>query len=96
MGLRDMKQLEAVVYGRVQGVSFRYYTKREALRLGVTGWVANRRDGTVKVVAQGSAEALAQLIQFLHQGPSMAVVDKVKTNWVEATGSFTQFNVRWL
>jgi acylphosphatase len=91
-----MKQLEAVVHGQVQGVSFRYYTKREALRLGVTGWVANQRDGTVKVVAQGSDEALAQLISFLHQGPTMATVNKVETNWVAPSKRFARFNIRWL
>jgi len=91
-----MKQLEAVVYGRVQGVSFRYYTKREALRLGVTGWVANQPEGTVKVVAQGSTEALVQFIEFLHHGPPMAVVDKVEANWVEPAQRFTQFSIRWI
>ena len=47
------KRLEAIVYGYVQGVYFRYYTKREAENLGLTGWVANRSDGAVQVVAEG-------------------------------------------
>jgi acylphosphatase len=90
------KQLEAVVHGRVQGVSFRYYTRQEAQRLRVMGWVANQRDGTVRVIAQGSDSTISQFIDFLHRGPSMAHVDKVETKWVEVTKKFTRFSIRWL
>lgn len=92
-----MKQrVEATVYGRVQGVSFRYYTIREATRLRLTGWVANKRDGTVKVVAEGPQESLQNLVSFLQEGPSMARVDHVDFDWSEATDEFSSFNVRHL
>lgn len=91
-----MKQFEATVHGRVQGVSFRYYTKQEARRLGVTGWVANQRDGSVLVVAQGAEGALNGLIDFLKRGPSMAHVDQVGIRWVEPVKSFAKFNIRYL
>ena len=91
-----MKRLEATVYGRVQGVSFRYYTQREAQQYTLTGWVANKRDGTVKVVAEGAEKELKQLLDFLHRGPTMARVDRIDVDWMEATGEFTQFDVRWL
>jgi len=91
-----MKRLEATVYGRVQGVSFRYYTQREAQQYTLTGWVANKRDGTVKVVAEGAEKELKQLLDFLHRGPTMARVDRIDVDWMEATGEFTRFDVRWL
>lgn len=91
-----MKRLEATVYGRVQGVSFRYYTQQEARRHNITGWVANQRDGTVRVVAEGSEEQLQQLEAFLHRGSSAARVDKVEADWRAATGEFTGFGIRWL
>ncbi len=91
-----MKRLEATVYGRVQGVSFRYYTRREALRLGLTGWVANQWDGAVRVVAEGPETTLQKLLAFLHRGPSAAHVTRVDADWYEATGVFSTFEIRYL
>lgn len=91
-----MKRLEAVVYGRVQGVNFRYYTQREAQRQNLTGWVANQHDGSVRLVAEGPDAGLQKLLLFLHQGPPAARVDRVDEMWRPATGEFTQFQVRWL
>ena len=54
----NQQRLRAIVSGRVQGVSFRYYTKKEADRLGVTGWVRNNHDRTVELVAEGTSEQL--------------------------------------
>ena len=73
MDQHKIKQLEAIVYGRVQGVSFRYYTRLEAQRLGVTGWVANQRNGTVRVVAQGQEAAVSAFIEFLHRPLRLAL-----------------------
>ena len=98
-GLRKMneaKRLSATVYGRVQGVSFRHYTRLEAQELGVTGWVANQPDGTVKVVAEGEKAQLEKLVSFLQEGPRMARVESVDLSWSEATGEFQQFGVRWM
>lgn len=91
----QMQQIDATVYGFVQGVSFRYYTQREANRLGVVGWVANRVNGTVRVVAQGSEKQLNQMLQFLHKGSPLARVEQVKVDWEEPTETFTGFNVRY-
>ena len=91
-----MKRLEATIYGRVQGVSFRYYTRREALRLGLAGWVANQRDGTVRVVAEGAETALQELLAFLHRGPRAAHVTRIDAGWREATGAFSTFEIRYL
>lgn len=91
-----MQRLEAIVTGYVQGVSFRYYTRREAARLRLTGWVANRADGTVQVVAEGPETDLQQLVKFLHRGSPTARVTNVQTALLPATGEFSTFSVRWL
>ena len=66
-----------VVRGRVQGVGFRWYVEREARVLGLSGWVRNRADGTVEVLAAGSNEQLNSLYDKLKQGPRAARVDDV-------------------
>jgi len=86
-------RLHAIIHGRVQGVNFRYYTLNEASSLDLVGWVANRRDGTVEVMAEGSRPALGQLLSFLHRGPSQARVDRVDSEWLEPTGQYTRFQV---
>ena len=91
-----MKRLEAIVHGRVQGVYFRYYTQREARQLGLAGWVANRLDGKVQVVAEGTEAALRQFVDFLWRGSPQAHVSQVEVNWLEATGEFSGFSVRRL
>lgn len=63
-----------LVGGRVQGVGFRYFTQRTAVRLGLTGWVRNLPDGGVEVEAQGSREVLTSFESALRQGPRGAVV----------------------
>ncbi|HEY73932.1 MAG: acylphosphatase [Chloroflexi bacterium] len=88
--------LHAVVHGRVQGVNFRYYTTRTAQRLGLTGWVGNRWDGTVETVAEGPREALDEFRAFLHQGSPSAFVQQVDEHWKTPTGEFNHFGVRYL
>jgi acylphosphatase len=89
-------RLHAQIYGRVQGVNFRYYTQKEALAHGLNGWVANRYDGSVELVAEGDKSALQKLLAFLHRGPPSARVDRVQTDWSQATGEFNRFRVRYL
>ena len=89
-------RLHAVVHGRVQGVSFRYYTVRTAQQLGLTGWVANRWDGAVETVAEGSREPLDEFRAFLHRGPSSAMVQRVHVEWQTPTGEFNSFGVRYI
>jgi acylphosphatase len=67
-----------LVSGRVQGVSFRYYTRQQAQRLGVSGWAHNLADGRVEVVACGDSRAVEQLCAWLHQGPPLAYVTLVQ------------------
>ena len=92
----DRLRLHAVVSGIVQGVNFRYYTQRQADSLGVTGWVANRWDGSVEVVAEGTRAQLDDLRDWLGQGPPSATVTGIQADWEKATGEFSGFQVRYL
>lgn len=92
----EQARLHAVVEGFVQGVNFRYYTVRKAISLGLTGWVANRWDGTVETVAEGLREALLEFLSFLHVGPPAAHVTNVTVRWAEPTGEFSDFRIVYL
>jgi len=92
----DPVRLHASVSGIVQGVNFRYYTSREAVALGLTGWVANRWDGAVEVVAEGTRPAVQSLLDWLRHGPPAATVMGVEVGWEKATGEFATFRVRYL
>ena len=66
-----------VVRGRVQGVGYRAFVEHEAFRRGLSGWVRNRRDGTVEAVFAGPAEAVAAMIEACRKGPPGARVDAI-------------------
>lgn len=81
----------AVVTGRVQGVSFRFHTEQQARRLGLTGWVRNHADGSVRLEAQGPEVAVDELVGWLHEGPSHARVDGVRVDAVDVRTGETDF-----
>ena len=82
-----------VVRGRVQGVFFRDSTRREAARLGVTGWVRNCPDGTVQAHVEGESDPVAALVLWCREGPRHADVDDVHVTQAEPHG-FTCFEIR--
>ena len=88
------KAVRVRVTGRVQGVSFRYYTQDQAHRLGVSGWVRNEPDGSVEVHAEGSAEAVDGLVAWCHEGPALARVRDVAVTPQRPTGA-DAFEVRY-
>jgi acylphosphatase len=78
-----MRSVHLVVRGLVQGVGFRAWVEREALAHGLSGWVRNRRDGTVEAVLRGD-ERLDSMLRALWDGPSAAAVsDVVVREWQE-------------
>lgn len=87
-------RIHARVYGRVQGVGFRYYVMTAAAELGLTGWVRNRRDGSVEVVAEGELDQLKNLVGVLERGSRSSAVSEVKTNLQAASGEFGSFYAR--
>jgi acylphosphatase len=88
------KDLHAIVRGRVQGVGFRLSTLRKAGSLALCGWVMNRDDGTVELVAQGPREALDTLLGWLSCGPAGARVSAVEHTWRARRETFDAFSVR--
>jgi acylphosphatase len=82
-----------VVHGRVQGVFFRDSTRQRAEAAGVTGWVANRPDGTVEAVFEGNDEAVEWLVRWMHDGPRGADVDRVEVGDEDPEG-LSGFDVR--
>lgn len=73
-----MKAVKVRIEGRVQGVGYREWTRREAQRLGLAGWVRNEMDGSVITLVAGEDEAVAELIERFRSGPSLASVSSVK------------------
>ena len=90
-----MKRLEMRIKGRVQGVSFRYNTKKQAQSLNVAGYVKNLPDGTVEVKAEGPEQDLEQLKAFCEEGPTMARVEDMELDWKEHKDEFSNFEVRY-
>lgn len=84
------------IEGRVQGVSFRWWTQGNAKQLGLTGWVRNLADGRVEVVAEGEKEDIEKLIGLIkeREGPWLARVVNLDISWEEATGELNSFEIR--
>ena len=83
--MSDLASVQAIVYGHVQGVFFRDFVSRQAIELGLTGYVRNLPGRTVAVQAEGEREQLEALIGYLKVGPPAARVEKVVTNWLDYT-----------
>ena len=78
------KTVEVRITGRVQGVSFRAWTEREAARRGLGGWVRNREDGSVEARFSGPAGAVDEMVTLCREGPAASRVDAVETREAEA------------
>ena len=94
MTVEDQVRLHAKVEGRVQGVGFRYFVLDNAQPLGITGWVRNRWDGTVEVLAEGKKGDLETLLAAIRRGPRRHTTTGVTPAWHDATGEFTHFRIR--
>lgn len=84
-----------LIKGIVQGVNFRYYTRREALRCGVTGWVRNLPDDSVAAVFEGEEEDVEGLIRWCRKGPDSARVAEVVVQPEDYRGEFPSFSIRF-
>ena len=86
-----MKRIEIYVSGVVQGVGFRYFTKRVANELGIKGFVKNLPDGRVYIVAEGDENQLEKFLSAIRRGPPLAIVRDVAIVEKSATGEFKNF-----
>ncbi|MEJ2552083.1 MAG: acylphosphatase [Anaerolineales bacterium] len=82
------------IRGRVQGVSFRYYTRQQAVSQGVSGWVRNLWDGRVEAVFQGDEARVKEVIAWCKRGPTSARVDDVRVRWEKPLEEETRFGIR--
>ncbi len=89
----SQKRVHLVVRGRVTGVYFRASAQREARQLGLTGWVKNRPDGSVELVAEGEEDQVKDFLAWSQTGPTTARVDRVETRWQSYTGEFSDFRI---
>jgi acylphosphatase len=91
---RGASQLHATVDGRVQGVGFRAFTQKVALLHELTGWVRNRWNGTVEILAEGETSNLEEFLKKIQRGPFPGTTKKVSASWHEATGKYIRFRIR--
>ena len=85
----------AIISGRVQGVFFRWETKRAADGFGVFGWVRNKRDGTVEAVFEGPEKNVTSILKWCKKGPPISKVTNVDVTWEDYKGEFSRFDVTY-
>ncbi len=88
-------QKHVIVTGKVQGVFFRAYTKDIAEKYMITGWVKNKKDGTVEAVIKGDAKNIEQMIQWFHTGSPASSVDRVIVEDQRNPSDFKSFNIKY-
>lgn len=86
--------LHIIVKGKVQGVYFRVYTQKQAVKLNLNGFVRNIAGGDVEIVAEGEQPALQSLVTWCHKGPLLARVKQVIANPHHAGEVFDGFEIR--
>lgn len=89
------KRVHAVITGRVQGVFFRAYTKEEADKLGLVGWVRNRPDGSVEALVEGEVPAVDRMVEWFHSGSPHAKVALVKVAEEKPVGECRSFEIHY-
>ena len=88
------QRVVVVVQGVVQGVGFRWFVQRAAADLGLDGWVMNRADRAVELVAEGPSEGLDALLAAVRQGPASSSVQAVEATRSAALGGLDGFHIR--
>ena len=91
--MSDFVAFQAIVQGRVQGVYYRVFASRNAVKLGLTGYVRNLPDRSVEICAEGKRKQLEKLVEELKEDPPGARVDNLALTWSEYTGKYGDFSV---
>ncbi len=89
----EKKRVQLIIRGKVQGVFFRASTKDKANELRLTGFVMNRGDGTVEVVAEGDEDQLHKLVDWCREGPDLSHVKDVQLDWQTYIAQFEEFTI---
>jgi len=89
------KRIHILIGGSVHGVGFRMYAVDQAEDLSLTGWVRNRADGKVEIVAEGEESDIEAFLERCRTGHDAAVVAEVRTAYSEPTGEFDSFTIRY-
>ena len=90
-----MKTIHVIVTGNVQGVGFRHYTRLEAKRLGLAGWVRNLADVRVEALLRGNDTQLNAMLSWLKTGSPLASVDSIAEEMAEEDHSLISFDIRY-
>ncbi|MES0337335.1 MAG: acylphosphatase [Candidatus Magnetobacterium sp. LHC-1] len=91
----EQRKAHLRIEGRVQGVGFRYFVREIAMRFRVNGWVRNLYDGSVEAVLEGNGKDVSTAVAYCYQGPPGAHVTNVDVTWIDHTGEFTSFGIRF-
>jgi acylphosphatase len=87
-------RLHAYISGKVHGVGYRYNTRKVAIRLHLNGWVKNLPDGRVEIIAEGPRRNLEKFLEWLHQGPRMAKVNRVQSKLTKESAEYRTFRIQ--
>lgn len=89
------KRIHVIIEGRVQGVYFRAFTRDEAIRLGLSGWVRNRSNGSVEALVEGEKSGVEKMEQWFHQGSPNSIVEKVNLTEESPVGDSSTFEIHY-
>ena len=89
------KRIHAVVKGKVQGVFYREFVRREAEAIGIAGFARNLKDGNVEIIAEGEERQLKEFEKRFRKGPLMAFITDVEMKEEQPTGEFEGFDIRF-
>jgi acylphosphatase len=90
---REVVRAHIFISGHVQGIGFRWWVRRLAQDLQLSGWVRNLSDGRVEVIAEGEKKKLTKLIELIKKGPEFSKVDEVGVSWKKSSGDFEKFEI---
>lgn len=92
---KSLKQLHLIVSGEVQGVGFRYYAQTVAVEQHIKGWVKNRPDGSVEIVAKGKEEHIKTYLKLIEEGSPFSVVNDVEVTEQTISDNFHSFTIKY-
>jgi len=91
----DTKRIHVIVEGRVQGVYFRAFTRDEAVRLGLCGWVRNRSNGSVEAIVEGKKSDVGKMEHWFRQGSPHSIVEQVHITEEPPVGDSSTFEIHY-